>query len=105
MERCADYSVKPASKLALFDTQILANAWRGRGRDEHVFPASPRLDEEHLGAMLQIQAKKDCRTSREGNSSWLYLVLHQDRSPTPGKEVGSPCDGIADVAIRCISLA
>jgi hypothetical protein len=31
--------------------------------------------------MLQIQAKRDSRTSREGNDSWLYMVLHQERSP------------------------
>jgi hypothetical protein len=33
------------------------------------------------GAMLQIQAKRDCRTSREENDSWLCTVLHQERSP------------------------
>ena len=32
--------------------------------------------------MLQIQAKRDSRTSREGNDSWLCVVLHQEPSPT-----------------------
>jgi hypothetical protein len=58
MERRADYSVKPAPKQAPADMRILANAWRGRGRDEQNYPASPRLDEEQLGAMLQTQAKR-----------------------------------------------
>jgi len=32
--------------------------------------------------MLQIQAKRDCRTSREGDDSFLCMVLHQEPSPT-----------------------
>jgi hypothetical protein len=37
---------------------MLANAWRRRDREEHVFPVSPRLAEEQVGAMLQTQAKR-----------------------------------------------
>jgi hypothetical protein len=32
--------------------------------------------------MLQIQATRDCRTSREGDDSFLCMVLHQEPSPT-----------------------
>jgi hypothetical protein len=32
--------------------------------------------------MLQIQAKRDSRTSREENDSWLCMVLHEEPSPT-----------------------
>jgi hypothetical protein len=31
--------------------------------------------------VLQIQAKRDSRTSREGNDIWLCMILHQERSP------------------------
>jgi hypothetical protein len=50
MEPRAGYSVKTAPEQASAGARILANAWRGRGRDEQNYPASPRLDEEHQGA-------------------------------------------------------
>jgi hypothetical protein len=45
-ERRSNYSVKTAPQQASASARILANAWRRRDREEHVFPVSPRLDEE-----------------------------------------------------------
>jgi hypothetical protein len=76
MERRAGYSVKPAPQQASAGRRILANAWRGRGRDEQNYPASPRLDEEQLGAMLQIQAKRVAAPPGRGTiagSAWSYI--------------------------------
>jgi hypothetical protein len=58
MERRADNSVETAPQQASTGTRMLANAWRRRDREEHVFPVSPRLAEEQVGAMLQTQAKR-----------------------------------------------
>src|SRR3954469_24742360 len=83
MERRASYSVKTAPQQASAGAGILANAWRGRGRDEQNYPASPRLDEEHQGADAPDPSQEiiAAASPRQEDDSWLCAVLQQDRSP------------------------
>jgi hypothetical protein len=81
IESHTDYSVKLAPEQASASVQIRAHAWRGRGRDEHVFPAPLRLDEELRGR---------CSRPKPSDHSCLRTILLQGNHRTSDEAFSHP---------------